>query len=78
MRFNDIPPPPDWPIERKREFVAYYEEMTPEKVTDDLVDGYEAIIVLERCWQHYGVIAISRDHLIRHCCNNNHPQTDFQ
>ena len=49
MCFNDIPPPPDWLIDRKREFVTYCEEMTQEKATDDLIDGYEAIAVLERC-----------------------------
>ena len=63
-------PPPDWTIDEKRAFVADIEQVQAEEVTDELTEHYEALIGLEICFRHYGVLAVPQSYIEEHCCRN--------
>ena len=71
MCCKDVPPPPDWPLERKREYVAYWEDIDADEVTDDLIEQYEWAIGLEGCLAFYGALVVPQDYFDRYCCSRN-------
>ena len=67
---SNPPPPPEWSIERKKQFVSYFEEIDPEEVTDELIDHYEAAIGLETCFLYYGALSVPSSYIEEYCCRD--------
>ena len=59
---------PDWTMEKKREFVASFEEVEPEEVTDELIDEYEPLIGLGVVLSAYGALAVPQEYIDQYCC----------
>ena len=59
---------PEWPIEKQREFVASFEQIELDEVTDELIDEYEPLIDLGRIISVYGVLVVPKEYIDQHCC----------
>ena len=63
---------PDWSHNEKREFVAAWEDIESNAVSDELIDEYEPLIELARVGAFYGVLVVPKEwrqeYIDQHCC----------
>ena len=63
---------PEWSQQKKREFVASWEDVEPDTISDELIDEYELLFDLALIEEHYGVLAVPKEwrdeFMEKHCC----------